>query len=194
MSYAVYLRDDPLALEVIDLQGIQKYPLREVTAFELAGLRLSKIPGVAYKKDDKLYYAEVPGTLRLSSQDANLGTHLCGKNCTMVCNGCPRTAALTVSFQERIGKKFVEAVKNSWRIEKYPFVTEGIEAFNMDANNDAFVVLQCENYALRLRTNDTPKKSLHDLKLSIANFVWDDFDGGIADMRERIARAKTRES
>jgi len=160
------------------------YPLLEITIPELVEHRLSKVPGIVYKKDNKFFYASIPGTLSLNGK---FGRHACGKQCTMVCKGCPRTTALTVAYQERYGKSFREAVKDSWRIEKFDFVVEGLEAFNMNASNDAFIVLQCENYGVRFTDENAPKKTTAQLAVGLAQFVWEDFNGTtLKEVRNRI--------
>lgn len=160
------------------------YPMREVSAEELMQLRLSKKPGVVYKNGDKLFYTTIPDTLNLNSHAVkNISKHACGNHCSMVCRGCPRTSDHTVASQQKLGKSFNAAVVSSWRIEKYPFVTEGIETFNMRASNDAFRVLGCENYYTRTKRNMRPST---DLKLNLASQFWDDFNGTYAEMRHRI--------
>ena len=149
MAYEIRMKvtnQIPVCIEVIDMLTIEEYPFVEVTTAELIHLRLSKKPGVVYKRNGKLYYASVPGDLKISGKESDFDQHLCGKNCHKVCDGCPRTHALTVSYQKRLGKKFVEAVRDSWRIEKFNFIDEGVEAFNMYWSNDAFIVLKCNKF------------------------------------------------
>lgn len=122
------------------------YPLREVTAKELFTLRISEIPGIVYKKNDKLFYSEIPGTISLNNKSGYFNHHSCGNYCSKVCTECPRTFDLSVSYQQRLGTaSFPKAVFDSWRIEKYAFIREGLETFNM-YDSDEFIVLQCDNY------------------------------------------------
>lgn len=176
----------PICIEVIDNDNIQQYMFQEVTREQLIQFRLSKKPGLVYKSEDKYYYTAIPDTLRLISSESNFGPHLCGRNCANVCKNCPRTVALTVKYQQRLGKKFVEAVRDSWRIEKLPFITEGLEAFNMEWSNDASVVICCSQYTLsapRPSKRSRPgKKAIMDL----ANYVWPDFDGSYDDLKRKI--------
>lgn len=168
---------------------IDSYPMTQVTVPELIKLRLSKVPGVVYKKEDQFFYAQIPGTLDLNGKQDRLGKHLCGCNCSLVCNGCPKVAALTVAFQQRFGKNFPVAVRDSWRIEKYDFIREGLETFNMNSSNEAFMVLVCESFQTRSKEQRKSKATANDLKLSLANFVWEDANiTSIAEMRTRIAR------
>lgn len=124
------------------------YPLREVSIDELLELRLSGEPGAVYKQPNGQYfYTTIDPTLNLSVKPDKLGKHACGLQCKQVCQNCPRTKDLTVAYQKRIGKKsFFDATINSWRIEKYDFIVEGLETFNMTNANDVFLVLDCKNY------------------------------------------------
>ena len=165
---------------------IDTYPLHQVTIPELIEHRLSKIPGIVYKNDNRFFYAAIPGTLSLNGK---FERHACGGNCTMVCKGCPRTRDLTVAYQLGSGKTFTAAVKNSWRIEKYDFIQEGIEAFNMNSTNDAFIVIQCENYCTRFDPEKTFKNAKVPLTVGLAQFVWDDFNGTtLKEVRARIRK------
>lgn len=136
----------PSSFQTSELDVFNEYPLREVSRAELFQLRLEGAPGLVCKYNDKLFYTAIPGDLRIAGQDNNFGPHMCGRNCANVCRSCRRTADLTVSYQERLGKDLLEAIHNSWRIDKYPFIQEGIEAFNMESSYDAFLVFNCENY------------------------------------------------
>ena len=138
-------------LQVTDLtnSSTHKIPLKEVSKKELMLIRLRETPGIVYKKGTQLFFAAVPEGFKISGQEISVGNHLCGKDCSKVCKGCPRTADLTLSYQIRLGKDFTTAVCDSWRIEKYQFVTEGIEAFNMGANFDAMLVMGCSCYTSR---------------------------------------------
>ena len=167
---------------------LDTYNFRMVSREELKELRLNKkIAGLVCKDGNALFYTEIPGSLRLNSSAADFGSHMCGKNCSKVCNGCPRTSDLTVSFQERGGKHFFQAVKDSWRLEKYPFIVSGIEAFNMEGSNDACIVFACKNYQIRYK-KERKSTSIADAKLGIAHYIWEDFHGNREEMKERIRR------
>lgn len=159
------------------------YPMRVVSAQELFNLRVSKAPGIVYKKNGILFYTKIPSTLHINGRDS-LGAHLCGKHCSQVCQGCPRTSALTVDFQEKsFEKDFVQAVKDSWRIEKYDFVFSALEAFNMENSNDACLIFNCDNFNVK-----TPEHgNITEKKLRLAGAYWDDFNShSITEMRARI--------
>lgn len=170
---------------------MQEFFFREVTVDELMKLRLGRKPGAVYKIGGKFYYTEIPGHLKIIRLSEAAGPHLCGKDCTNVCKDCTRTSDLTAAFQERMGRKFPYTILESWRIEKYDYITEGLEAFNMSNQNDAFMVLDCQNYKVSGPRLLTVNKSVADLKVGLANFYWDDFHGTLQDMRRRINSQKT---
>ena len=167
------------------------YPMRQVSAQELMKLRLSKKPGVVYKKDNTLFYAAIPGHFNLTGRANSLGKHACGEHCTMVCKGCHRTDDLTVAYQQRIHRQkqpFKTAVLKSWRIEKYDFVQEGLESFNMDKQNDSFIVLRCENFQFREVKKQLSTEAVGALKAGLASYVWDDFSGNRTEMIKRMKK------
>ena len=169
-----------------------EYPMCEVSEEELMKHRLSKIPGVVYKKDSTLFYATIPDHINLNTDfERSMGKHACGEHCSMVCKGCPRTSDFTVASQRRYGKSFPRAIQDSWRIEKYPFVLEGIESFNMGSTSEACLIMRCKNYKTRYRGNPSGTRPNRDAKLSLAHLYWDDFNGDYNEMRRRI-KAQTQ--
>ncbi len=167
-------------------EKVDTYFLHQVTVQELMELRLTKIPGIVYKKENRLFYSAISGELNLAGKADDLGKHACGQECTRVCKDCPRTKALTVAYQQRFGKSFHIAVKDSWRIEKYNFIHEGLETFNMFAQNDAFIVLQCENYQVNTTKRRMSHADVSALKLGLASYAWEDFGGTRAEMLQRL--------
>lgn len=169
------------------------YPMRQVNETELMKLRFNKkVPGVVYKKDNILFYSPIPGNLNLAGKADSLGKHACSEQCTQVCRGCQRTRDLTVAYQQRIGSKhlaFKTAVVKSWRIEKYDFIREGLETFNMVEQNEAFIVLQCENYRVNYNKPQQSNVTIGAMKAGLASFVWEDFSG---DRTEMLLRLKAR--
>lgn len=164
-----------------------EYPMRKVSAEELMKHRLSKLPGIVYKKNSTLFYTSVPSTLNLNTDfERSSGKHACGEHCSMVCRGCPRTSDFTVNSQIRYGKTFPRAVHDSWRIEKYPFVLEGIESFNMGATSEACLIFKCKDYKTRYKGNSSGTRPSKDAKLNLAHLYWDDFNGDYNEMRLRI--------
>lgn len=175
-------------------EEVFSYPLRQVSVQELLELRLSKVPGVVYKKDNSFFYAAIPGELSFAGKAYSLGRHACGEQCTMVCKGCSRTSDLTVAYQQRIGRRFSDAVKNSWRVEKYDFIREGLETFNMSTPNDAFIVFQCENYQVRPVKKQLSHEAVGALKAGLASYAWDDFAGNRSNMINRLKEKGLRGS
>lgn len=166
----------PAYLNVVSIDSMEEYQFHEVSCKELLQHRLSQKPGIVYKFDNRFFYASVPGTLKINSQEKSLGTHLCGKNCSKVCAGCPRTADLTVQYQMREEKCFYEAVMNSWRIEKYDFIVEGIEAFNMECSNEALLVFKCKHYNCRDARMPKPVCDNNVQTLSLSHFIIQNFN------------------
>ena len=161
--------------EYLNIQKDEVYKFREVTSEELLQIRMSKQPGVVYKKGGILFVA----TVKRSMSVYTLGKkHLCAEECLRVCRGCPRTRDITVAYQQRIGKSFTQAVYNSWRIEKYDFVIEGIEAFNMGADKDAFFVFSCAAYDKKNRTcKKIDRGDIENAKVKLASTYYEDFNG-----------------
>lgn len=149
------------SLQITDYtnQRTYEYTFKEISTEELMQRRLSTQPGIVYKRGNQLFFVNVPENLKISNSEMNIGTHLCGKNCPHVCKGCERTSDLTVPYQMRLRKIFYLAVEDSWRIEKYKFITEGMEAFNMGPGYDALIVLKCSCYTplKRIPTPDYPQ-------------------------------------
>lgn len=167
-------------------EKVDIYSLRQIDVRELMMLRLSKVPGIVYKKGNLFFYSAISGEFNLAGKSDDIGKHACSQQCTMVCKGCPRTSALTVAYQQRIGESFKASVVNSWRIEKYDFVLEGLETFNMFGQNDAFIVLRCENYQVSTTQTRLSHKNLNTLKVGLANYMWEDFNGNYIDMIKRL--------
>lgn len=171
---------------------INTYVMYEVNPQDLMDIRLSNVPGAVYKKGEHFFYAPISGNMNFAGKtDNSFGNHLCGEQCTQVCKGCPRTRDLTVAYQQRIGKKtFRTATDKSWRIEKYDFIYEGLETFNMSNQNDAFIVFQCGNYSSAKNTRKPSHKDIGKLKAGLASFVWEDFSGNRSEMLLRLKSKK----
>lgn len=131
--------------------------MEEISLRDLIQKRFEEALGVVYKKGEKLYYTgDIPENFKLTGKTINSKSCLCGVSCKHVCEGCPRAAALSVSHQMQIisdSLKWFEesrkiriwAIKESWRVEKYKFITEGLETFNMGAGDMCFV-MECKMY------------------------------------------------
>lgn len=167
-------------------EKVDIYSLHQVDVRELMMLRLSKVPGIVYKKGNLFFYSAISGELNIAGKFDDIGRHACAQQCSMVCKDCPRTSALTVAYQQRLGRSFKASVANSWRIEKYDFVLEGLETFNMFGQNDAFIVLKCENYQVSTTKPRRSHEALGALKAGLASHMWEDFDGNYRDMIKRL--------
>jgi len=73
-----------------------------------------------------------------------LGKHLCS-DCTIFSGTlCPKVLDLPRELCLRKGYTRIEGIADSKRIEKYDFITEGIECFN--TCDDFFVVTKCARF------------------------------------------------
>lgn len=164
------------------------YHLRQVTPTELYNIRLAGKQGIVYKYDSNLFYTELTKNITIS---INGKPHLCGLDCTRVCKDCPRTKDLTVDYQLKFCKNLTRAIYNSWRIEKYDFITEGIEIFNMKDFLDSQYVCACTKYEKSTRIPQKGLKGNHEKKLALVCLLFEDFDGkSMSDFR--IWRRTTR--
>lgn len=150
------------------------YEFKEVTQEDLLEVRLSNQQGVVYKKNGRLFYTPVNSNVILYHNEE---FHLCGKNCSRVCVDCPRTRDLSVPYQMKYTFDKEIAVANSWRIEKYDFITEGAEGFNMNGDRDSCLVISCENYETRNKKAPKSRLAQEKLKANLASIYFEDFDG-----------------
>lgn len=140
------------------------FSLKEVTVDELCKHRMKKKPGFVYKERDKLFLASIPKNLRLSVTN---DIHLCSYS-DKVCRflsassdpsiGCPKVRDRIVSESEYKNSP-EKAMLTSKRIEKYDFITRGMETFN--TVDDSLIVLECSH--CQPISNTTPITSHHFL-------------------------------
>ena len=173
MIFKVDFSDEGLPLS-LRIKKNEIYTFKEVTPEELFEVRMSEQRGVVYKKDGRLFYTPVNSNVILYHNEE---FHLCGKNCSRVCVDCPRTRDLTVPYQMKFTFDKAKAVENSWRIEKYDFITEGAEGFNMNGDRDSCLVISCENYETRNKTAPKSRLAQEKLKVNLASIYFEDFDG-----------------
>lgn len=160
-----------------EIERIAEFPLREVTVKELRSIRKEEKPGFVLKKDGKYYYGLISVKTRLTSY-MDLREHLCAYD--DVCR-----YLLAASDQDGGCAK---VRNNSKYIENYNYITYGYETFNTE--QDCFVVLNCHKYKKCLPSNKTySDEEKEKMKLKLAGLVWDDFNGGIGEMRRRISKA-----
>lgn len=113
------------------------FPLTEVSARAVDGYRREGVPSFVLKKDDKLYYTEIPEDISIENSKL-LGVH----RCAFAGHECQR---LSAAKDEKGGcKKVRDRVK---RIERYPWIKVGYETFN--TKYDCFIVIECSHYEHR---------------------------------------------
>lgn len=116
--------------------------LQEVNKEELMRLRLSGNFGVVLKIDNKYFF--LPDKSKASIARYALGEHLCGK-CELGSETiCPKIMDWFVKVFEEEGIVGPYAVRKAKRIEKYDFITDGVEAFN--TSDYYMVVTKCSKY------------------------------------------------
>lgn len=108
--------------------------LREITTEQLEEYRKSEVSAFVLKRNNKLYYSEIPNDISLVAFKI-LGRH----QCATIKNECRRLSAAEDS--EGGCAKVRDGAKC---IEKYPWITEGYETFN--TKKDSFVVANCLHY------------------------------------------------
>ena len=126
----------PLAL-VFEGKNI---PFRHVTENEIFELRASGNPGFVYKSKNNLYYSEIDLSYRFVTNSVDNYVHQCN-NCHFVGNGCKKITDLSKQRYEKIGENSIQSLISSKRIEKYSFIEEGFEAFNIEL--ETLYVIKC---------------------------------------------------
>ena len=125
-----------------------KAVLRPITEKELLKERIRGRRRIVLKIGEEYYLLSARGT----GIDIKyvLGNHLCSK-CQMFFGSlCPKVfdpsmhVALEVEPEESI------AILKSKRIEKYPFITKGVECFN--CYKEYFIVAECSKFRRHRRT------------------------------------------
>ena len=124
--------DEPICSREIVKVSSQpmSFDLVKVTAEELLEYR-KETPCFVLKKFDSLYLAVIPQNISFVSC-GSFGEHKCGN--------CQR---LSAASDAEGGCAKVRQRSNF--IERYPWITYGIETFN--TQHDAFIVFQCKNFS-----------------------------------------------
>lgn len=160
----------------------KEFPFREVEKTEILSLHESGIPGFILKENGKYYYTEIEYTTKFYSTKL-LGDHVCaekGKECRH----------LSAAGDENGGCSKIR--EGSSHIENYDYITLGYETFNT-CNCDAFVVLKCNRYEKCLPKPKISKKRKDELRVSVAQFLYDDVES-LADIRRIKERNSMRYS
>lgn len=144
---------DQLGNKKTVLKNQYQFYLKMISKEELLTKRLSKKPGFVYKIGDFFFYTDLPKAVTPSDSFAN-SKHICSAQGVPCCThlsakadeegGCAKVRDIPMEFyQIEYPEKLLSYVKDSNRIEKYDFITEGYETFN--TSNNIFVVLDCEH-------------------------------------------------
>lgn len=127
-------------------EEIRKY-FKKVTPIEVLKLRLSGKPHIIIKSDNE-FFAYSEKSTRDSADELKhfFEEHKCPSCGNFFRNGklCPKVSDCSVTTCRRFVNSDLEAIKDSKRIEKYSFVIEGIEYFNVD--REYLIVSKCMNY------------------------------------------------
>lgn len=119
-----------------------KIEFRKVTEAEIIKQRFTNKSGIVMKKNNELYIAELPKGIRLSTLKGLLNKHKC-RDCqhlsakSDLCGGCAKVRDIAFRYMygeeapERRNDERLRDIVNSQRLEKYAFIEEGIETFNV---------------------------------------------------------------
>ena len=135
--------------------------LKEVTTKEIFELRLKREPLLIIKSNDKLYVIVCKDEKTIEDIKAPFENHKCS-NCANFFNNktkqlCPKVADIFIESY-RGYSNLEEDLKESKRIEKYSFITGGIEYTN--SAGGFFVVSECSRFKPNgLRTFDEKEAS-----------------------------------
>lgn len=154
------------------------FEIKEVTAENLEVIRKAKISSFVFKDNDKLYYANIPDNISFVGS-SGLGNHLCGAPCKQLSPASDREG----------GCAKVRA--RSTRIERYPWIKKGYETFN--TRHDCFVVIECDHYKTTPPQKRLPLAKVNELKLGLAQFVWDDVET-LPEARKRAIENRAAEN
>ncbi len=134
------------------IMDFEDHPLCEVSTDTLKLLRDSGKPGFVLKKDGKYYYSahpRLPDYQYMHDGLKGCRSHMCNEK-SMICK---RLCALPDSMGGCAKIRDEDSV-----IEKYDFITEGYEFFNLSTQS-AFVVLDCENWKPSFTANQSSNDS-----------------------------------
>lgn len=134
-------------------QTIERIPeeirglIREVNEKEIFIRRFKRRRGVVIKIAQKLYLIDDPSIDMLNTLKILFNDTLCAR-CEICRNGelCTKVADRAKEYTKRIELSPIDAIRESKRLEKYPFVLQGIEAFNYPMGDEFLLVLECKNF------------------------------------------------
>lgn len=133
----------------IQLMDSQEIKFAKTTREEIVEKRLNKEIGVVMVVDGETYFANIHEKARLETLlEAKL--HKCGcckrlSAKTDECGGCAKVRDYPIEEYET-----VTSIQNKMRIEKYPFITEGLDAMN--TTHRETLILECEHFEKFMET------------------------------------------
>lgn len=150
------------SISVEQLQKLRKNrKLLEKLKEENKGILILKYFGEVY------YMAIVPSSLSLTNQ--TIGQHYC-TNCNRCYassdskGGCAKVRDLSLNSYMKDGDKWEEALHKARRLEKYKFITFGVETIN--TSPEAFIVLGCNRFV----KDREPDKKMFGIELLKAKY------------------------
>lgn len=159
----------------------ENFALSEISQEDISIYRRSNIPSFLLKTNGKYYYTTISSNLNRLLQDKSLMStmyphpHMCGE--------CDR---LSAASDENGGCAKVRDYHYSY-IEKYDWITEGYETFNVSSSS--FVVSKCYHYTPYPPRIKKTREEIDNLKLGLAQFLWDDVES-ITEVRLRKNKNK----
>ena len=111
-------------------------PLREVSLEQIEKIRRCRIPSFLYKYNGKFFYTKIAKKSIIHLKDVE---HCCSTQHHM----CIHLSPLR---DEEGGCQKVRDIGRKKRIEKYPWITEGYETFNLSGGDEQFIVIKCEHF------------------------------------------------
>jgi len=124
-----------------------KSSMIEVSKEQIFLLRLQKKSFIVIKSGGKLYVAFLGNANMLKARAAITRNHKC-RNCANFYNEklrklCPKVADFSEEACRTYTRSDEEAIRESKRIEKYPFIKEGMECVN---SIGSFIVAGCSHF------------------------------------------------
>ena len=143
---------EKLITEKIATIGGKEYRLQQVNEKQLFQLRLSDKPSLVFKYGKQLWYTELPDEkIRFSAIERKQLSHRCSSEyecCKRLSAdvdpiGCASVRDESFGKYRKSPQNRASRCKDCMRIEKYSFITYGIETFNMVEDN--LKVISCKN-------------------------------------------------
>ena len=148
------LEDDKLVVSVYNkskrkkLLNATEYPLQEIAEDKLLALRAQRVNVFLVKREGKYFYAEMCEERLPANHEYPHKCADCKKCCAKPENqgGCIKVQEGPTSLYMRGNYNFKAALEQAQRIEKYPFITEGIEFWGKTLFDAVFIVIECSKW------------------------------------------------